>query len=894
MADFKDVSRDAVLAAIDEFDRLGRDEFLDKYGFGVARDYVVIHEGREYDSKALLGAAFGYEHPEDGPLQHHEFHGGAGTVVPALAKLGFQIVRRSLASGGRTPRVWVIRAGSEGQNEALALQEGVAVLGWAELGRLSAEMSLDDLKDKIRSAGEERAPSIAAQAGQIYRFMHEVQDEDLVILPLRRRSNHVAVGRVAGPYLYREDAPFSGTDAKNTRAVEWLAAEIPYDRFDPDLREAFGQRGTLSEISKPNAAERIVDVLEGADASAIHLVLKWSAGLEARTIDYHLEVVEQRGAVWWGRVGKPGSTGLANDWLEKLRGQLARGSATHVFLHGAASTWRTRLLAITLDRSEVEDEFIPSYYDPDVHHSLWVKITDFEQVDPAELTENFVLAQSGDPVTAGGLGNQTPLIVRKQSALLPGRYFILNQGAIERSGYDDEEGVRYHWTDRSSGAWKQLANSIGARFVYYRPGTADDGTAQTYFGTGRIATVKTEEREDGAQHFVAQIDDFRSFDTPVPWKEGPPRNAQTSIQPITRAQFDKLVELGLQVGEELSFDVEVVRATAERHGLNLAAEIYEQLLGALNSGKHVILTGPPGTAKTTLAQAVAEAARDAGRCSGYTLTTATADWTTFETIGGLRPTNSGQLEFEEGHFLKAIRERRWLVIDELNRSNFDRAFGQLFTVLSGQPVVLPYHRPANDGRPLTLVPEGKESPLSEADILEIPQSWRVLATMNVFDKTLLFEMSFALMRRFAFIEVASPSRAVFEALIDRETGGESKPADVAKRLLVLRNLKDLGPAIFMDIARYVRARMASEFSDEGQLLFEAFYSYLLPQFEGIDDTQGEELFATVAVLVGPVRRERLRRTLNSVLGLDLAAPKEIDLEAVAEHEASLQVTEEPQ
>ena len=30
--------------------------------------------------------------------------------------------------------------------------------------------------------------------------------------------------------------------------------------------------------------------------------------------------------------------------------------------------------------------------------------------------------------------------------------------------------------------------------------------------------------------------------------------------------------------------------------------------------------------------------------------------------------------------------------------------------------------------------------------------------MNVFDKTLLFEMSFALMRRFAFIEVASPSR----------------------------------------------------------------------------------------------------------------------------------------
>jgi len=77
----------------------------------------------------------------------------------------------------------------------------------------------------------------------------------------------------------------------------------------------------------------------------------------------------------------------------------------------------------------------------------------------------------------------------------------------------------------------------------------------------------------------------------------------------------------------------------------------------------------------------------------------------------------------------------------------------------------------------------------------------------VFDKTLLFEMSFALMRRFAFIEVASPSESVFESLIEQQAAG-SEPASLAKRLLPIRELKDLGPAVFMDLAKFLRAARA--------------------------------------------------------------------------------------
>jgi hypothetical protein len=59
---------------------------------------------------------------------------------------------------------------------------------------------------------------------------------------------------------------------------------------------------------------------------------------------------------------------------------------------------------------------------------------------------------------------------------------------------------------------------------------------------------------------------------------------------------------------------------------------------------------------------------------------------------------------------------------------------------------------------------------------------------DVFDKTLLFEMSFALMRRFASIEVASPSDSVFQSLIEQQAAGAA-PASLAKKLLPIRELR---------------------------------------------------------------------------------------------------------
>ncbi|MFB7983260.1 HNH endonuclease [Streptomyces vinaceus] len=83
------VTQGSVLRAIAEYDQLGRDEFLAKYGFGEARSYVVMHEGREYDSKAIVGVAHLWD--QGRVLRPDEFSGGKDHAAAWLKRTGFQV-----------------------------------------------------------------------------------------------------------------------------------------------------------------------------------------------------------------------------------------------------------------------------------------------------------------------------------------------------------------------------------------------------------------------------------------------------------------------------------------------------------------------------------------------------------------------------------------------------------------------------------------------------------------------------------------------------------------------------------------------------------------------------------------------------------------------------------
>ena len=95
----RELSRHEILQAVAEYDRLGQERFLEKYGFGMTRSYRLLVDGKTYDSKAIVGAAHGFL-PGREPLAAADFSGGAATVGRLLGELGFHVTQ---AVSGLTP-----------------------------------------------------------------------------------------------------------------------------------------------------------------------------------------------------------------------------------------------------------------------------------------------------------------------------------------------------------------------------------------------------------------------------------------------------------------------------------------------------------------------------------------------------------------------------------------------------------------------------------------------------------------------------------------------------------------------------------------------------------------------------------------------------------------------
>ena len=89
MVDWDQVTRDDVVRAIREYDRLGPEEFFSDHGFAPTTTYELVWEGRSYPPKAILGTA--YELAVGKRLASGDFEGGKTGAVKVLEKLGFTI-----------------------------------------------------------------------------------------------------------------------------------------------------------------------------------------------------------------------------------------------------------------------------------------------------------------------------------------------------------------------------------------------------------------------------------------------------------------------------------------------------------------------------------------------------------------------------------------------------------------------------------------------------------------------------------------------------------------------------------------------------------------------------------------------------------------------------------
>jgi len=194
-------------------------------------------------------------------------------------------------------------------------------------------------------------------------------------------------------------------------------------------------------------------------------------------------------------------------------------------------------------------------------------------------------------------------------------------------------------------------------------------------------------------------------------------------------------------------------------------------LAALHRRKNLLLQGPPGTGKTFLAQRLAWlelGAMDERRVERVQFH---PSYSYEDFVQGFRPDAAGTFRLQDGVLVDVCRRATaepdrpfFLLIDELNRGNVARIFGELLLLLEADK-----RGPAHAVR-LPYSPAG-------APRFFVPDNLFVIGTLNTADRSLT-PLDYALRRRFAFVALApefGPKLQVFLAEKD-------VPAPVVERL----------------------------------------------------------------------------------------------------------------
>ncbi len=213
----------------------------------------------------------------------------------------------------------------------------------------------------------------------------------------------------------------------------------------------------------------------------------------------------------------------------------------------------------------------------------------------------------------------------------------------------------------------------------------------------------------------------------------------------------------------------------------------------LDDKRQVIFQGPPGTGKTYAARELASFLADSEE--RVTLVQFHPSYAYEDFVQGYRPTLSdeGQAGFalREGPLVNAARRARdepdaphFLIIDEINRGNLAKVFGELYFLLEyrDQTMCLQYAR-------------------DEDEEFSLPENLYIIGTMNTADRSIAL-VDLALRRRFHFVEF-HPDKAPVEGLLgrwlERNAPGMAWVADIVDE--ANRRLDDrtaaIGPSYFM-------------------------------------------------------------------------------------------------
>lgn len=154
--------------------------------------------------------------------------------------------------------VWGIHAGRTGDADSLFLTRHRIALGWAKVGNLAnLPADREAFKEIVGNAYPDKKPgAIRNNAGQLFRFVHEMGVGDLVAYS-SKRDRQVHLGGVEGSYEYD---PSTEPGYPHQRRVKWLRS-FPRTKFSQGALYELGSAMSLFQVK--NYADEFIGALEG-------------------------------------------------------------------------------------------------------------------------------------------------------------------------------------------------------------------------------------------------------------------------------------------------------------------------------------------------------------------------------------------------------------------------------------------------------------------------------------------------------------------------------------------------------------------------------------------------------------------------------------------------------
>ena len=269
------------------------------------------------------------------------------------------------------------------------------------------------------------------------------------------------------------------------------------------------------------------------------------------------------------------------------------------------------------------------------------------------------------------------------------------------------------------------------------------------------------------------------------------------------------------IGGEDSFagrqaDPEPYDVNSALRGVFVSHQQFTRILDSIALRKNLILQGPPGVGKTFMARRIAWCLIGRKDSNPVEMVQFHQSYAYEDFVQGWRPTETGGFTLRNGVFFEFCKRAGEnpntpfvFIIDEINRGNLSRIFGEIFMLIEADK------RGSEYAIPLTYSVTGER--------FSVPENVHVLGLMNTADRSLAM-VDYALRRRFAFETLRPAYRTegfrehLIEAGVDRSLVNriENGISAINERI---REDKDLGPGFQIGHSYFVPSG-GEDFLDE--------------------------------------------------------------------------------